>query len=355
MAGHALDYISSRIFFKSTQKKGCWLLIFSFLVCSTWYGICYRANILLGQPDRLLIIPRACTLDQLTTQLKKAGYIKNATTFLWTAYILRYKPQYAPGQYQLISNMNNWQLVKMLRGAMQYPVKITFSTATNKEDLVAQLVKRIGIPQEELLHLLNDAKQLLNYGFSAENILTMFIPDSYEVYWTITAEQLLYKIYSNYKRFWNATRLEKAAKMQLSPISVSILASIVQSETNDQQEAAIIAGVYVNRLKRKMPLQSCPVLIYALKEKGIVAKRVLKNDTYIYINQYRKKELPSGPIALPSVHMIDAVLNYIQHDYLFFSAKEDFSGLHYFTNNYKTHVNNANKYRRVLNALKIMR
>ncbi len=332
-----------------------WMVRMGFLICIALYVTLGLPNI--HPPNRLLIIPRGYTRGQLKEQLKNEGCIRNSVTFLWATYLLKYQPQNRPGQYRLMGHMNNWQLVRMLRGGTQHPVTLTFATAANKASLVDQLVSGIGLQKETLWALLHDAKKLSAYGFTPENILTMFIPDSYEVYWTITAEQLLLKMYLAYQRFWNATRLNKAKKIGLSPTDVSILASIVQAETNDQQDAAMIAGVYINRLKRNMLLQSCPMVIYAQSAKQSGIRRVLEKDTYIDspYNSYRKKGLPPGPIGLPTIAMIDAVLNYAPHDYLFFSAKEDFSGLHYFARNYAEHLKNANKYRKALNQLKIMR
>ncbi|WP_342265565.1 endolytic transglycosylase MltG [Cardinium endosymbiont of Philonthus spinipes] len=337
------------------KKSIQWMVGLGFLLSITLYAILGHPNIY--PPNRLLIIPRGCTRHQLKEQLQKEGYIKYGVTFLWAAYLLRYHPRCTPGQYQLLGNMNNWQVVSMLRGGRQHPVKLTFSTAANKASLVDQLVRRIGINKEALAALLDDPKKLSSYGFTPENVLTMFIPNSYEVYWNITPEQLLSKMHLAYQHFWNSTRMHKAKQIQLSPTQVSILASIVQAETNDLKEAALIAGVYLNRLKRNMRLQSCPMLVYALRKKQSVVNRVLQKDTYINspYNSYRKKGLPPGPIGLPSIAMIDAVLNYIPHDYLFFSAKEDFSGLHYFTHDYTEHVKNAHKYRKALNKLNIMR
>lgn len=337
------------------KRRIRWMIGVGFLICVTLYAILGLPNI--HSTSRLLLIPRGCTRYQLKEQLKNEGYIRHGATFLWAAYLLKYHPKNTPGQYRLVGNMTNWQLVRMLRNSTQHSVKLTFSTAANKTSLVDQLVSHIDVNKEALWALLHDAKKLSSYGFTPENILTMFIPDTYEVYWTITAEQLLSKMHLAYQRFWNTIRMHKAKKIELSPIDVSILASIVQAETNDQQEAAMIAGVYLNRLKRNMPLQSCPMLIYALREKQPVISRVLQQDTYIDspYNSYRKKGLPPGPIGLPRVAMIDAVLNYVPHDYLFFSAKEDFSGLHYFARNYSAHLKNAYKYRKALDRLQIMR
>ncbi|TDG95285.1 endolytic transglycosylase MltG [Cardinium endosymbiont of Culicoides punctatus] len=333
------------------------LLIASSLIGMLLYSVVYAANIVLDKSAHLLIVPRGCTLQQLRDMLKKEKCIKNEYSFLWTASLLNYKPQNTPGMYRLTPNMSNWKMIKMLRGGMQYPTKITFSNATNKEDLARKIVSSIGLEKEALLSLLNDAEYLSTYGFSPENILTMFIPDTYEVYWTISSKQLFLKMHAAYQHFWNTQRLSKTKTMGLSPIDISILASIVQSETNNLQEAAMIAGVYYNRLKRNMRIESCPTLMYILKQNQIDAKRVLQKDTWMEspYNCYRKKGLPPGPVGLPSPAMIDAVLHYVAHDYLFFCAKEDFSGLHYFSKNYKEHLSNTKKYKKVLNSNKVMR
>ncbi|CCM10581.1 Putative uncharacterized protein [Cardinium endosymbiont cEper1 of Encarsia pergandiella] len=342
-------------FLLKTKRQWQWIIGVGVLICIILYAILAFPNT--HAPNRLLVIPKGCTRYQLKSKLENEGYIKNGTTFLWATYLLRYYPENRPGQYKIMAHMNNWQMIRMLRGGMQHPVKLTFATAANKASLIDQLVRPIGITKAPLWALLNDAEKLSAYGFTRENVLTMFIPDTYEIYWTITAEQLISKIHLAYQRFWHTIRLNKAKKIGLSPTDVSILASIVQAETNDPQEAAKIAGVYLNRLKRHMPLQSCPMLVYALKEKQCGIKRVLQEDTYMDspYNSYRRKGLPPGPIGLPSVAMIDAVLNYIPHDYLFFSAKEDWSGLHYFACSYTAHLKNAHKYRKALNKLKIMR
>lgn len=321
----------------------------------TFYLILAWPNV--DETNRSLIIPRGCKRNQLKNKLKNEGYISNGTTFLWTAYLLKYHPKNKPGHYQLVGKMNNWQIVRMLRSGAQHPVRLTFSAATNLAGLVDQLVDPIGVSKEALWKILRDDRQLSCYGFTSENVLTLFIPDTYEVYWTINAEQLLLKMYLAYQNFWNQKRLSKAQEIGLSPIDVSILASIVQAETNDQEEAAIIAGVYLNRLKRNMRLDSDPMLIYALKKDQPNIRRVLQKDTYIDspYNSYRRKGLPPGPIGLSSKAMIDAVLNYIPHNYLFFSAKEDFSGRHYFAQTYKEHLKNARKYTQALDKLKIMR
>lgn len=333
------------------------LLAMGGMVYFLGYCVLGKPNVLVQQEDRLFLVPRGVGLGQVAKRLKQERYIANATTFVWTAWLLRYRPETTPGCYRLCSNGSNWKTIRLLRGAMQTPLKISFSAAENKTDLVAQLTQNIGVYKEAFEALLNDSNTVVSYGFTPENVLALFIPDTYEVYWTISEKQLFLKMYTAYQRFWNSKRLKQASEMRLTPIQVSILASMVQLETNHLSEAAVIAGVYVNRLQRNMRLESCPALRYALQTKQAkVRNRVLWRDLQLDspYNLYRQKGLPPGPITLPSVAMIDAVLHYAKHDYLFFSAREDFSGMHYFSRTHAEHVKQARKYRAALTRQNIM-
>ncbi|HLP34797.1 MAG TPA: endolytic transglycosylase MltG [Amoebophilaceae bacterium] len=332
------------------------LFVVGGMVCFLGYCVLGKPNVLVQQKDRLFLVPRGEGLFQVAQRLKQERYISNVTTFVWTAWLLRYRPEATPGCYRLHSNESNWKTIRLLRGAMQTPLKINFSAAENKTDLAAQLTQNTGVSKQAFEALLNDTSTVGSYGFTPENVLTLFIPDTYEVYWTISAKQLFLKMHAAYQHFWNAKRLKQASEMGLTPIQVSILASIVQSETNHLSEAAVIAGVYVNRLQRNMRLQSCPTLLYTLRTKQPKRNRVLWEDLKLDspYNLYRQKGLPPGPITLPSVAMIDAVLNYVKHDYLFFSAREDFSGMHYFSRTHTEHVKQASKYRAALTKRNIM-
>ncbi|OQA02251.1 MAG: putative aminodeoxychorismate lyase [Bacteroidetes bacterium ADurb.Bin408] len=181
----------------------------------------------------------------------------------------------------------------------------------------------------------------------------MFLPNTYEFYWNTSAEQFMERMHKEYIKFWNAERVDKASAMSLSTADVSILASIVKSETNKADEMSRIAGVYINRLNRGMPLQADPTVIYAWGDftiKRLLLKHLDIDSPY---NTYKNTGLPPGPITLPEGHVIDKVLDYEKHNYLYFCAKEDLSGYHVFANNYNDHQANARRYQKALNKLNI--
>jgi UPF0755 protein len=186
------------------------------------------------------------------------------------------------------------------------------------------------------------------HGFNKENILTMFIPNTYEVYYQTSPADLIERMYEEYEKFWSSDRRSKAEKLGFTPIEVSILASITQAESVKKDEAPIIAGLYINRLKKGMPLQADPTLVFAVGD--FTLKRVLNEHKEIDspYNTYMYPGLPPGPVNMPEIRSLDAVLNYTPSDYLYMCAKEDFSGRHNFTGDYRQHTNNAIKYQRAL-------
>jgi UPF0755 protein len=185
-------------------------------------------------------------------------------------------------------------------------------------------------------------------GFNKQTIISMFVPNTYQVYYTISAEDLVERLIKEYHNFWTEKRINKAEAIGLSPLEVSILASIVQAETKVNTESKTIAGLYMNRLKSGTPLQADPTLVFAVGDFSL--KRVLNEHKEVDspYNTYKYIGLPPGPVNMPSIHSLDAVLNYEQHNYLFMCAKEDFSGYHYFTASYQQHLRNAEKYQRQL-------
>lgn len=323
-----------------------------------WYLIFIHANVLGRGEDQLLIVQPTYTARQLASLLKQNSWITYQKPFLIASKVLRYDPQKRPGQYRLKKRSTNWKTVKMLRSGQQCPVELTFATAKDKRDLAQQISRQINITSAQFLAFIGDKDNIGAYGFTPDNVLTMFIPDTYQVYWNTSMERLFINMHKAYQKFWNPNRLKKAKNLGLTPIEVSILASIVQEETNDTKEGRIIAGVYINRLKKEMRLQSCPSVKYALRQNNIrTVNRILVQDTKIAspYNTYRIKGLPPGPISLPTVRMVDAVLDYIKHDYLFFSAKEDLSQKHYFSKTYQEHIQRANRYRDTLAKKNISR
>lgn len=335
-----------------------WIVIFIsfFLLISSsigGYWLIKKPNILLGQSAKLLIIPSGIHFCALQDSLYQGGYVQDTISFGLLARLTKYPHKVIAGAYQLKPHMGNWQAIKLLRSGSQVPIKLVLDHVYTQSGLIAKITQNTSIKANELQQLFNDTTFIGQLGFNADNILAMFIPNTYEIYWRITPEALFQRMQLEYQRFWHPERMQQANQLGLSPIEVVILASIIQKETNKIQEAPIIAGVYLNRLKKGMHLQACPTLLYIADDPS--ARRVLHKYRHIdsRYNTYLYKGLPPGPISIPCIAMIEAVLNCQQHNYLYFSAKEDFSGYHYFAKTFREHKKNGAQYRKALNRANV--
>ncbi|MEM6686061.1 MAG: endolytic transglycosylase MltG [Bacteroidota bacterium] len=307
--------------------------------------------------DIAFYVPTGATFNQVLSDLQSKGIIENTEKFQKYAALRNLKEStLEAGKYIFPKNVTYSKIVEDLRqGNGEKETKVTFNNARTKIELAEKIAATVEISAEDILQLILDETFTKQYGFTPTTINTMFIPNTYNVYWDISAEDLIAKFAKEYKRFWNASRKAKAKKLNLSQTEVSILASIVVCETIMMDEAPKIAGVYVNRLERGIPLDADPTLIWILGDFTI--KRVLNKDKKLDspYNTYKNRGLPPGPIYIPSVQYIDAVLNYEKHDYIFFCAKEDFSGYSNFAKTNSQHNINAAKYRKALNERKIYR
>ena len=222
-----------------------------------------------------------------------------------------------------------------------------------KQDLAGRISEQLMIDSLSLLEALNDSSRIATLGFDSTTVLAMFIPNTYEVYWNTSVEQLLERMYREYNSFWNENRKSKAVKIGLKPIEVSTLASIVEEEATYADEYPIVAGLYLNRLKRGQRLEADPTVKFALQEFGL--RRILYKHLEVEspYNTYRNEGLPPGPIRVPSIRGIDATLSPVDHNYLFMVAKDDLSGRHSFSTTHAEHVRKARKYQRALNERKI--
>ncbi|MEM9675715.1 MAG: endolytic transglycosylase MltG [Bacteroidota bacterium] len=320
------------------------------LVTFSFYGYqaIYTPNVLVDDSDRVLLIPSGTTFDQVQDQLYDQHFVNDLLSFSTLAKLMKYDRYVKPGRYLLRSNMSNIEAIRLLRSGEQTPVDVTFNNVRLKPELAERLCENLEADKEQLLALLNDQEFVAQYGFTTENILTMFLPNTYEFYWTTSAEELFERFHQEYQNFWSEQRLEKANTLDMSPKDVGVLASIVESETNKPDEAPKVAGLYINRLQRNIALQADPTLVFAAGDFTI--KRVLNKHKEIDspYNTYKYTGLPPGPIRVPSINAIDAVLNYEDHNYLYMCAREDFSGYHNFATNLNTHLANARRYQRAL-------
>jgi UPF0755 protein len=326
-------------------------LLFSILLISFAYyayQICYTPNVLVGKQDRVLIIPQGATFSFVQKKFHEGNIVQDLTSFAFLARLMEYRDHVKPGRYILQANMTNIEAIRLLRAGTQEPVKITFNNVRLIRDLSEKITKNLNMKPEEFEAALIEFTMNNKYGFSKDNILTMFIPNTYEVYYNTTPEDLIERMHQEFENFWNAERKAQAQALGLTQIEVSILASIVQAESIKPDEAPVIAGLYINRLKKGIPLQADPTLVYAVGD--FTLKRVLNEHKEIDspYNTYMHAGLPPGPINLPEINSLKAVLNYKKSDYIYMCAREDFSGYHNFTSSYRQHLNNATKYQKAL-------
>ncbi len=320
-----------------------------------FYQVFYGENILVEKQASAIIIDHDDTFDDVRNMLYDDDIIQEVISFSFVSKVLGYQKLVKPGLYELQPGMTNLEAVRMLRAGAQAPVRITFNNVRLKNELVEKITANTGVNTNDFESLLNDDDFLAKYGLNSENALSIFIPNTYEVYWTITAEELFQKMYDQYNSFWNADRKAKAEAINLTPTEVSVLASIVQAESIKKEEGPIIAGLYLNRLKRNIALQADPTLVYAVGDFSI--QRVLNEHKKVEspYNTYLNKGLPPGPINLPTLASLEAVLNHEVHNYIYMCAKEDFSGYHRFAITYAEHDRNAKLFQRAMNQRRIFR
>ena len=340
------------------RRKHISLIVFlgisiSFITFSIYfYQIFYTPNICVRRQNIPLYISEGATIHHVLDSLVKHRCIENKVSFMFVSKLFNYHKYIKPGFYLIEREMNNLSFINLLRSGLQTPLHITFSPAKIKKSIARKLCHNLALEAGELLSLMNNQEFVRQYGFDTSTVACVFIPNTYELYWNISAESLFERMIREYRSFWKEDRRKKAKLLGLNPIQVSILASIVQSETTKSEEKSRIAGVYMNRLKRNIPLESCPTVIFATGDfelRRVLKKHLIVNSPY---NTYIHKGLPPGPINTPTPSSIDMVLNYEKHKYLYMCAKENFSGYHRFAVNFKQHLINAQKYRQAFNRLK---
>ncbi len=300
-------------------------------------------------------IPKEASFQQVLDSLDSADILINEKAFRWVSKRKDYPQFIKPGKYVFYEGMNTNQMVNMLKAGNQKPVSVIFNNLRFIDDLAGKVSSYIEPDSITLLDYLTNEEVIKELGFDKHSFHAMFIPNTYEFYWTTTPEQFTKRMKAEYDRFWTKERLEKAEKLKLTPIQVSTIASIVQEESLRKKEKLRIAGLYINRINRGMLLQADPTIKFALGDFGI--KRVLNKHLEIDspYNTYKNKGLPPGPINFPEVSSIEAVLNAEKHSYLYMCASDQFDGTHNFARTLREHNANARKYQRALNKNKIWR
>jgi UPF0755 protein len=325
------------------------------LISGLWawkiFGYIFNENV---KKDFVLYLHRGSTFDSVVDSLVNNDVLNEVKAFRWVAKRKDYGDVVRHGRYLLKKNMNANEVVNMLRSGRQAPVNLTFNNIRFPEQLAAVAAGYLEADSAAMMLVLTPDNGP-RFGFTPETYKAMFIPNTYQFYWTATPEEFAERMKKEYDRFWNEQRRQKAEAMGMTPVEVATLASIVQEETVKGDEKPRVAGVYINRLRRSMPLQADPTVKFAIGD--FTLQRILFQHLEIDspYNTYKNAGLPPGPITYPEISSIDAVLNYENHNYLYFSAKEDFSGYHSFARTHAEHTRNADRYRRALNQRGIFR
>ncbi len=320
------------------------------------YKTVFKTNLVVEKDKTIdVFIPSDSDFSEVRTLLFSELPFIDTSSFVWVAKRKNYPNHIHGGHYVFNKSMSNNDIINMLRAGRQVPVKLQFHNIKSIEEFASVISKQIEPDSLSLFSLLTDKNYISEFGFNNQTIYSMFIPNTYEVYWNIKPEDFIQRMYSEYNKFWNNNREAKREKLGMTKIEVSTLASIVDEETYMSDEKKSIAGVYINRLNKGIRLQADPTVKFAVGDRTI--KRVLTKHLEIDspYNTYKNAGLPPGPINIPSIAGIDAVLDYEKHDYYYFCARADFSGYHYFSKTLTQHLQYAREYQRLLNKNKVWR
>lgn len=332
------------------------ILLLAGMAFAAWQAhLLLRENIVSkdGESHVIYVYPQT-SLAQLMDSVEQYYEVRSPRSLGWHCRLMKWSKEHVrTGKYLLPERMGSYAFIGKFRSGDQQPVRLTFNNIRLREQLASRLSSQLMIDSAAIANLLCDSTFAHRMGFEEETILAMFLPNTYEVWWDISAEQLMERMHREYLAFWNADRQAAAAAIPLTQVEVSILASIVEEETNIASDKPIIAGLYINRLRIGMPLQSCPTVKYAWQDFGL--RRVLNKHLEIDspYNTYRNQGLPPGPIRIPTAQTLDAVLHYTPSNYLYMCASEKLDGTHHFSSTGAQHAAYARLYQQELNRRKI--
>lgn len=320
-----------------------------------WYRI-FAPNVITGSEGIVdFYIPTGSDMHDVLDLLEENGLVRKRSTLEWVAARKNYLNNVHPGRFRIREGMNNNELVNILRSGSQAPVNLVFISQRTVHDIASVVSGQIEADSADIADLASDEEFIRSLGFDREGIPALLIPNTYQFYWNTSAEGFFRRMKIEYEKFWNQERENRRQALGLDRLQVSTLASIVSEETVKHEEMPVIAGVYLNRLRRGMRLQADPTIKFAIGD--FTVNRILSvhlNADSPY-NTYKYAGLPPGPIIIPPVQAIDAVLDADEHDYLYFCAREDFSGYHRFARTLAEHNRNARLYQDALNRRRVFR
>lgn len=344
---------------KKTWKTFAKVTIISLLIigmiCAGYFYYCLFYPQFHPKKKVYVYIDQNDNIDSIYNKVKEKGKAKCFTGFIWMSNYRNYASCIHTGRYAIHPGENVYHVFSRIYRGFQEPVNLTIANVRTVGKLARSVGRQLMIDSADIAKLMNDSSFELKLGYTKETIPCLFLPNTYEVYWDITVANFFKRMEQEHHKFWNKQRLAKASAIGMTPVEVCTLASIVEEETNNKQEKPMVAGLYINRLHTGMPLQADPTIKFALQDFSL---RRISNEhlnTKSPYNTYLNTGLPPGPIRIASPVSIDAVLNYVKHNYIYMCAKEDFSGTHNFASNYNEHMKNARKYWKALNERKIFK
>ncbi len=324
------------------------LILFAVAAFIAWR--IFGSNTNFSESKKSFYIKTGSSFNDVINELEQQKILKNPGTFKWIAIQLKYNENVKPGKYLIENGASIYKIAKILKSGRQTAVNLVINKLRTKEDLAQKIAASFECDSAAVINLLNNNDSLLKLGLDTNTAMTAIIPNTYSIYWNTPANRIFKKLYSEQEKFWTDERKKKAAALHLSPQQVYILASIVEEESNNQEDKGKIASVYLNRMQNGMRLSADPTVRFALKDFSI--KRVYKKYTQIIspYNTYLNAGLPPGPICTPSVKTIDGVLNAPTTNYLYFVAQSNLTGYSNFATTYEEHMVFAKQYQQWLNG-----
>lgn len=340
------------------MKRKNIIIIVTLVIICTGISIARIYHLFFSRPFTInnptyIYIDEDDNIDSVYTKIENTLKPKSLAGIKCLSRIRGYGDNIFTGAYKMGAETRTIDAFRMLKTGNQTPVKMIVPSTRTVDKLIGRASRQIMADSTEIMKLLNDENYIASLGFTKETLPALFIPNTYEVYWNMSAESFIKRMKKEFDMFWNESRLAKAKSIGLSPMEISTLASIVEEETANNAEKPMVAGLYINRLRRGIPLQADPTVKFSLQDfslKRILFKHLEVDSPY---NTYKINGLPPGPIRIPSTVGLNSVLNYTRHNYIYMCAKEDFSGTHNFASTLREHNINARKYQQALNKRNI--
>ena len=319
------------------------LLIAGFTYCYLFSGLSKSAK------TEYVYIDSDDTQDSVFSKIHPIANAIPMSGFSTLARHSGYADHIRTGRYAIHPGEGALMVFRHLKNGQQTPVSLTIPEVRTIDRLAGALARKLMLDSADVAIHLSDSAYCARWGYDTATVAALFVPNTYDIYWNVGLDRLMERMEKENQKFWNDERRGKAEAMGMTPVEVATMASIIDEETANNAEKPMIAGMYSNRLKAGMPLQADPTIKFALKDFAL--RRIYHKLLYIDspYNTYRYEGLPPGPIKIASIAGIDAVLNHVEHDYLYMCAKEDFSGTHNFARTYQEHLQNAARYTKALN------